>query len=817
MKRKLLAAFLLTIIAIAMALTIAHFSFREMMGTVEQLSAPNEKLVTLNKVFEEITMLDQTQRAEAIRNPQKPYKYFLDQSGFLNTMIDSLQTLEWDSIQKLRLGSLGEILDKRNQLFVAYLKVKAELADNKEFSKQLDTLSALLIRGRASTDSIVTTQRQTITRYIHQDSLQTAAKDRSFLKKLFGKKKERIPDLLPFEIKEELKVTVDTLAVAHSGPDIQDIQKRMRELETDQRMQRKLLHDKELELIHANSLFINQLLNTLHEVEIEELRNMRDSNDRAAGVVNNGISRMQLLMLSFFLATALLIYLILVDISKSNYYRIQLEKARDHAEELSKIKQRFLANMSHEIRTPLQSIIGFAEQLKQERSPNTEAVDAIHSSSEHLLQIVNEVLDYSRIASGTLTLSNEKFKLLAVVKEVEAAMRIQAHRKKLAFILDTEKAHEHVLNGDAFRLRQILYNLIGNAIKFTHDGFVRLSVATQATENDVECIFEISDTGIGISDQEMGRIFNQFEQANHKISKSYGGTGLGLSIVKSLVEAQHGTMEVKSQPASGSTFRVVLRFQKADNLDQPLSQAKANRIDSEKKILVVDDDAMILKLCSLILTKNRVPHATFNNARKLLEKDPDPEVTHILIDIRMPDINGIELCQRLYKKYPVTTKFIALTAHVLPEERDDLLRKGFDLVLPKPFHEMKLLEAVDAYTVTGPYRLPRPDFSTVKAMTLGDEKLFQSIMQQFVRETRTDVANLQESIGSENKKAVREIVHRLAGRLGQIGLTDLSVTFHQIEVQILKGKTSRELSTELNRCVNELNNLLNNIEETEKA
>ncbi|HYC85476.1 MAG TPA: ATP-binding protein [Chryseosolibacter sp.] len=815
MKRKILAAFVLTLIAIGMALTIAHFSFNEMMVTVEQLSAPNEKLVSLNKVFEEVTMLDQQQRAEAIRNPQKPYKYFLDQTGFLRMMIDSLQMLEWDSVQHERLAALPDILDQRNQLFVAYLKVKAELADNKDFSKQLDTLSVLLEQGHAFTDSIVTTQRQTITRYIARDSVQGKTRDRGFLKKIFGKKKEKI-EKAPVQVKEELNVTIDTLSMAHSGLDVADIQKRMRELESDQRMQRKLLQEKELELIHANSLFINQLLNTLHEVENEELRHMQYANDTAAEVVNDGISRMHIVMLSFFLATALLGYLILVDISKSNYYRMQLEKARDHAEELTKIKQRFLANMSHEIRTPLQSIIGFAEQLRQERLPNTEAVDAIHSSSEHLLQIVNEVLDYSRISSGSLTLSQEQFKLLAVVKEVEAAMRIQAQRKKLAFILDTEKAYAHVLVGDSFRLRQILYNLIGNAIKFTHQGFVKLTLLTYASDNDVECVFEITDTGIGMTSEEIGRIFNQFEQANHQISKSYGGTGLGLSIVKSLVEAQHGKLEVSSSPGAGSIFKVILRFAKAQITETPNGGDNFVRRDSSRtKVLLIDDDPMIIKLCSVILTKNRIRHQTFQHPHKLIEKEVDDTVTHILIDIRMPDINGIELCQALHDKYPPTTRFIALTAHVLPEQRDDLLRKGFDQVLPKPFHERQLLQSLRVLEAVEP-AAPH-DFAIVRQMTMGDEELFQSIMQQFVQETAGDLAKVQESIKTQDREKLRELVHKMAGRFGQMGLNMLSVRYHDLEVALVKGDAIDSLSGELSSVVHETRLLLDSIRQTQNV
>src|SRR5690606_18975747 len=257
---------------------------------------------------------------------------------------------------------------------------------------------------------------------------------------------------------EHYSVDVDTLAVARQNDALLEVERIMRELDAEQRGQRKRLERQELELIQANSIFINQLLNILHDVENEELEHMRETNRHAVSVMNQSISRTNILLLSFLLAAAFFVYLIYIDVTRSNYYKTQLEKARDEAEELSQIKQRFLANMSHEIRTPLQSIIGFAEQLRQDPAARQEAAEAIHSSSEHLLHIVNEVLDYSRISSGNFTLEKEPFRMMELIREVEAAMRMQTEQKGLRFVLNVEKASDVSIVGDAFRLRQILYN-----------------------------------------------------------------------------------------------------------------------------------------------------------------------------------------------------------------------------------------------------------------------------------------------------------------------------------------------------------------------
>jgi signal transduction histidine kinase/FixJ family two-component response regulator len=812
-KRKIIAAFLLAVTAIIAALLLTRFSFDQMMDTVNHLSEPNQKLVKLNNVFAEITMLDQQQRAEAIQNPQKPYKYFLDQSGFLHMMIDSLRMLPWDNVQQKRLNSLTSILKERNQIFVSYLKVKADLADNKEFSHQLDTLAALLKESqRPAENGIITTQQKKTTTVL-PDTLAKSeeASNGNFLKRLFNKKKKKDPATL--KVQEELKVQVDTIALARDAIDYEQIQKVIRELEIDQQQQRKNLYSKELELIHANSLFINQLLNTLEEVENEELENMRASNQNAADVVNNGINRMNLLVIGFIASVTVLIFFIFLDISRSNFYKLQLEKAKTHAEELTKIKQRFLANMSHEIRTPLQSIIGFTEQLKQEHADN-EAVAAINSSSEHLLHIVNEVLDYSRISSGQFTLSEEPFNLKNVIQEVESGMRIQAKNKQLKFNVNYETDADRYLLGDAFRLRQVLYNLLGNAIKFTSHGSVTMSVNTVDENGQAKCVFAIADTGIGMNDEELAKIFNHFEQANSRITKTFGGTGLGLTIVKALIEVQGGTIDVQSKPNEGTTFSVTLRYKTAEvpaaNIEESMTHPRG-----AVKVVMVDDDAMIVRLCSLILNKAEIEHKAFDSPVKLLNSPIDESVTHFLIDIRMPEMSGIQLCKALRPKYHTGVKFIALTAHVLPEERDNLLQQGFDEVLPKPFHEGDLLKAL-GQRVTLKTSGMTHDFAELRKMTMGDEALFNSIMQQFLEESDDDLVTLKQAVKKKEKIKMREIVHKLAGRFGQMGIYALSSKWHGLEVDLVAGNELTIICKNILDTVKETDSLLNNVRLTTK-
>jgi signal transduction histidine kinase/FixJ family two-component response regulator len=814
--RKVFAGFILVFVAILLALGIARFGFTEMMSTVEELSEPNEKLKSLNTIFQEITKLDQLQRAEAIKNPQKPYQAFLLQSKSMVDKIDSLRLLSWDTAQQNRLLSIRSILNKRNQLFFAYLKLKSDLVNNKRMSYRLDTLSTIIQSEKVKLDTnVVTTQMKTVTTYT-KDTVIAAPKDnRSRLSKLFSKKK-KVADTTQLAVQEETSVTIDTLSVARQNKALEEVGKIMIDLDKEQRAENRKLLDQELELINSNSLFVTQLLGILHEVENEELSKMNQNNQHAVKVVSQNISRISILLLVFFLGAAVLVYLIWADITRSNYYKEQLEKAKEEAEELSKIKQRFLANMSHEIRTPLQSIIGFSEQLKNYRGPHLEAVGAIHSSSEHLLHIVNEVLDYSRISSGSFTLVKEPFGLFTLLKEVESAMRIQAEQKRLTLLLDLEKAGNFNLQGDAFRLRQILYNLIGNAIKFTAKGYVKLTLKTKEDQDSVHCTFEIMDTGIGIRQEDVQKIFNQFEQASSFITRNFGGTGLGLTIVKSLVEAQGGKINITSTPGQGSTFQVDIKFDKAvDTQTKPEDIKLPSAVTPAGKVIVVDDDSMILRLCSLILKKNNIEYITYNDAGKLIHQEAADDVTHIFMDIRMPNINGIELCHALRKIYPKETVFVALTAHVFAQERQQLIDEGFNHILSKPFHEGELLHVMGVKP-SAPERpqnkdATKEDFAMLRQITMGDEPLFQSILVQFQEDTEYDLGRLAEALRSSDPSIVREVAHKLTGRVGQIGATALSAKFHAIENKIVDGKVIGSMLPEITDAKIALEQLLESV------
>jgi CheY-like chemotaxis protein/HPt (histidine-containing phosphotransfer) domain-containing protein len=333
----------------------------------------------------------------------------------------------------------------------------------------------------------------------------------------------------------------------------------------------------------------------------------------------------------------------------------------------------------------------------------------------------------------------------------------------------------------------------------------------------IHCIFKVTDSGIGMRQEEISKVFQQFEQAEG-LSSHYGGTGLGLTIVKALVEAQSGSIDVESSPGIGSTFTIMLNFKVPAEVDIPgkkQGQQKIHATCFKGKVLVVDDDQLILRLISVILGKHDIPFITFSRPEKVLEQKIEEEVSLILLDIRMPNVNGVELCKALRKKVSSGTRIVALTAHVLPEEHSVLLESGFDEILTKPFQESTLLQLVGrpANDDESINQQPLANLELLRKMTLGDDELFQSIITQFLEETQRDIENLQHHLNFMDLSAVREVVHKLTGRTAQMGAQRISDKLRAIESDLDTGRETKSLVERIISARDDVKKLLHEMQE----
>jgi signal transduction histidine kinase/FixJ family two-component response regulator len=786
--RKVLLAFGLGAGAVIIAWSISYFGLNRMLTVVYDLGAPNEKLKTLNNLYRKTTALNDQQRIDAIRNPNKPDRDFIEESKELLVILDSLKKMQWnDTLQVSRLSEMQNIIQRRNNLFLSYLRLRSNVNKDKAMASKFDSLTEMLSKEHITADtSVRTSQTKSTTITYLQDSTETEGQKRSFFSKLF-KRKPDTPPLPDRTVTEEVEVTVDTIAVAKSNSKLAEATRLIDELGTNELSKRKELADKELALLATSRDLFRELVDIVHRVEAEELEHVRNNNEKALNVVDESSSVVVAILLIFSLMAAALIYLIVIDVSKSNFFRESLVREKERAEELSLVKERFLSNMSHEIRTPLQAIIGYSEQLRSNPLTDTDtAIKAISNSSEHLLHIVNEVLDYSRLESGKIEFEKQGFYPLEVAEEVASALRVQAKAKELELVFDTSLASNEYVEGDQFRLRQVLYNLLGNAIKFTSKGSVKLHVSGAVNDDKLQVRFEVSDTGIGIKPKDVDRIFHRFEQASAAVGNTYGGTGLGLTIVKMIVEAQGGTIRVKSKVGKGSSFVVELSYN-IKQQEQVNIQAGRLQVADGMHVLVLDDDKLIVELCTLMLSNGGVPYETHQHPEELFKSGIDPKITHVLMDIRLGNVNGVELCRSLRTRVGKSLKIIAMTAmadsKVLRDSLDD-----FDGVLRKPFRSDEL------YALLG----TNDRFSVVRKMTNNDEELFQSVLADFMGETDRDIQAVEKAIADQRSDTMLLLVHRLSGRVGQFGFRDLSTSLRQIEIELEKGGAAEKMKERWN-------------------
>lgn len=809
-KSKVIIGFLFACFALLLAWGISKFAFTRMLDTVEEISAPNDRLRIVNDLSHKIARLDQLQRDEAF-NKQGNYS-FLKESRKLRASLDTLGKLyRGDSAQLARIKSIKNLLTDRDKQFINYLKVRETLVNTKSFSNEVQKLNELVATRTRQTDSaVLTTETTTSTTTVAPEEKE---KSRGFLSKLFGKKKSDVYKI----INEEFKVKRDTLNAKAEDSIMKSMTGALKNIELEQRQKSQKFLKREADLSNASNALTAQMLQILREVEGEAVAQVDLNGIQAKEVVNDGITQITTIIIIFFLLTVILLYLILADITKSNRYRRALELAKDEAEYHGKAKQRFLSNMSHEIRTPLQSILGYAEMITQQEVPNKKDVDAIYQSSIHLLQIVNEVLDYNRIISGEFSFNNQVFNIRKALDEVVSVMRPLAEQKSLQLNTKLDLADLEFVKGDVFRLKQILFNLLGNAVKFTLKGEIVLSVSYKKQGDDLHFHFTIKDTGIGFEEKDIPKIFNEFEQIEspEKYIINQAGTGLGLPIVKSLIETQGGRIYVKSKPGIGTTFNIYMKYENTTERVNDILDLEHYAIVNPGTVWVIDDDKLILDLCGMIFQKNQIPFRSFTHVADILHAAPEPDLKYVLVDMRMPEMTGFELCHLLKKKLPAHIKFYAITAQVLPEEREMVLSEGFDGLIMKPFRAVDILSIFDRTEILT--EQPEFDFSSIEKMTFGDQQMLEKILNRFKQDSIDDAVELKKHLTDNDPDQARLLVHRLAGRTAQMGSKTLASAFRILELEIAEKGLTNNIKSEVLLQIRKLDGLIAIMEEMDYA
>ncbi|MEM7478918.1 MAG: ATP-binding protein, partial [Planctomycetota bacterium] len=529
------------------------------------------------------------------------------------------------------------------------------------------------------------------------------------------------------------------------------------------------------------------------------------------------------------------IMITLDDVTVLERSRIALAQARDAANAASQAKTDFLANMSHEIRTPMNAILGFTDILRRglegSKAKRDEYLNTIHSSGNHLIELINDILDLSKVEAGRIELEQREFNLPELVQQSIVVHQARATDKSIQLCHEIRGLVPELIVSDSTRLRQVLLNLVGNAIKFTENGKVTVTTSF----SDSRLCFDVSDSGIGISPDQQKRIFEPFTQADSSVTRRFGGTGLGLSICKRFVEALGGQITLESQLGKGTTFEVTVPVQLSKSVRQvsmasiqesvnetskasPLT--KSHRKLKSGTVLIVDDGETNRQIVRVFLEKLNVRTIEAENGKQACEIVVKHKPDVVLMDMQMPVLDGYAATRRL-RAEGFRTPIIALTGNPLPEDQQKCLNAGCNNYLLKPIDMDMLVETIAIFlgyeeditvrTSDGIHKLnssansgeaadsspsgvfvsapmqagnnadstnqngggetstENSDLEPWNSFLASEGEEYQVILRQFVDSLVDKIGEMQEAIAAEDFDTVAELAHWLKGSGGTLG------------------------------------------------
>lgn len=502
----------------------------------------------------------------------------------------------------------------------------------------------------------------------------------------------------------------------------------------------------------------------------------------------------------------------------------RLSIARKVADRSNRAKTIFLANMSHEIRTPLNTIIGFSEQLEKTKltKKQSQFLEIVKSSSDHLLSMVSRIITLSEIDTGEVNFEKKPFLIGEVMNDVIKMESNRAQKKGIELNKVWSTRLDIPLFGDEVSLTQILLNLVNNAIKFTNEGSVLLSAEVKdETEQKIIVVFRVIDTGIGIPEDKIRLVFEDFTQADAGISASYGGSGLGLTIANKLVVLQGGSIEVNSDEGEGTEFIVTIPYDKANGNDRV--QKKRKEVNSEVlegiSFLYVDDDENNRLLCKVIFDDWKVDYDIVGDGERALRLAQEKEYDVILIDIRMPGMDGLEVARhlrRIYKEREGQYSLIAVTANAIKRDIENYLKAGMHGILLKPFRELDLFDAILRYLLddsepASHFHLKQfaegsnkdmdilsYDLSDLRETSRNNRTFINKMIDTFITNASQNLILMHQGLERKDWNGVGELAHKMLPSYRHLRINKLVDLLEHIEEHTLRKKQYKGLSEKVN-------------------
>lgn len=750
------------------------------------------------------------------------YKAAMQQA---NEAVDSLRFLLKDSVQLARMDTVGMLLVEKEKNMRNLLKAIHDGGTDRIYREHIDKL----IAEQDSLLSLPHVRRKVVT---HTNSYVIHKKPKGFFKRLgevFAPGKADSTQVSNV-IQEEY---TDTLTEAYSPADtvvtlLKDIQNRV----TDTQQARMETVNRRTQLLRLNGLKLSQKVNQLlSTIEEEEQALAQHRHRQEEDIRQDSIRTVAGIAITAVVLAILFLILIWRDITRSNHYRRELEKAKRRAEDLLVAREKLMLTITHDIKAPVGSILGYTELLDRITGEERQRfyLKNMQSSANHLLSLVNSLLDYHRLDAHKMEVNRLAFNPHQLFETIYVSFRPIAVSKKLELHCDCAKALDRTFLGDPFRIRQIVENLLTNALKFTPSGNIGLRAALE----NGQLHFSVSDTGCGISEEEQKRIFHEFTRLHN--AQGQEGFGLGLAITRKLVLLLGGEIRIESEQGKGSTFHVYLPLPEAsDTASADNKETSPDNRDEKAKepmpplhLILIDDDRIQLQLTRAMLEHTGITVTCCEHPDELFHKLKEETFSALLTDIQMPAMNGFELLKAIREldiAQAHTLPVIAITARSDMDEAY-FRSQGFAGCLHKPFTTAELMKTIAQLEETeipeeeSPVPTPadsaseHPDFSTLTAFSADDPEAAAEIMQTFIAETRQNHERLEQAVAQKDMATITAIAHKLLPLFTMLGIKKCIPSLVWLEQHRQATEFTDEAADKATAVMEEINKVLRQAEE----
>ncbi len=503
------------------------------------------------------------------------------------------------------------------------------------------------------------------------------------------------------------------------------------------------------------------------------------------------------------------------DITEMKQLEFELKGARHKAEESSKAKAMFLANMSHEIRTPLNGIVGMAEQLAQSQLDADQRyfIDIMRSASSTLLSIINDVLDISKIESGKFSIETIPFSLNKTIRQTLSIFEEKAKHADISLDIELMDDRGTIHLGDPHRLSQVLFNIVGNAIKFTHSGYVRVTSQLTRGENDICSVsFTIEDTGVGMDMAYLAKVFEAFSQEDASITRKFGGSGLGLSIARSIVQIMGGTIQIESEKGKGTrvNIRIPMRISNDKTKQDIVEMTDLQKSLKALRILAVEDNELNRMVLQVILKKCEVVVTIAHNGQEAINLIQEQDFDLVLMDVQMPIVDGLEATKYIREQLKLTIPIIGLSANAMREEVEICKQAGMNDYLVKPYSERALVEVMKKWSleekktelaqaeITSEKEL---DLSMLKQYVGNDIHVLKDVVSGYLTHLPPQLDRLELALVGADILALRHELHQLKASMEIIGVRPDGLSFAGISNELKKDGLSDLAQSAINSVI----------------